>query len=537
MKRQRHILTLLAAIAGILLHAGVNKTIEKPDYSMSSLKFNIEEIALSDTATRVKTFIVNRRGYWVKADSADFIIKGEVSGREYPISGIEGLKFGEKTFIGDSGYISATFIFPPIAEADTVVSFIEKDGAWYARHVDLTGRKAPVHTHISGKVEGYLDIPVMGLIESCDDARVNKTILLPVRNGEFSYDLYTADTVAYEIFPIQDMLLNGAWRNVLLFSEGTPVTVEIEEGSKDNIRLIGGGALTVQSQANRDYLNAYINSSGVNQLADSLQKSRRLYSEEVYSLMDVNAGDAPDSAKQAARERLNELFSDNDIYSPEGKEYERRSKALGDSLEAIRLRRVRDNKSLNGLYEIYKAMKYVSGNLDNYLTAYAECYKDLYPGHPYTKALQMMLGDEAALPGYKVPDFTAPDLEGKEYTLSSLIEGKVALVDLWASWCGPCRRNSSSMIPVYRKWAPKGFTVVGVAREQADTEAMKQAIDRDGYPWLNLVELNDAGKIWQRYRAGNAGGKTVLVDADGKVIAVNPTPEEVEATLQKILGD
>ena len=184
---------------------------------------------------------------------------------------------------------------------------------------------------------------------------------------------------------------------------------------------------------------------------------------------------------------------------------------------------------------IYDAMKYKQPELDDYMPLFVKNYAEKFTGHPYAQSLSAFIGEEAALPGRKVPDFTAPDLEGKPHTLSQLIAGKIALVDLWASWCGPCRTHSIAMIPVYDKWKDRGFTVVAIARENGSTDDMKAAIARDGYPWLNLVELNDAGKIWEKYRAGNSGGKQVLVGADGKVIAIDPTPAEVEAILARSL--
>lgn len=72
-----------------------------------------------------------------------------------------------------------------------------------------------------------------------------------------------------------------------------------------------------------------------------------------------------------------------------------------------------------------------------------------------------------------------------------------------------------------------------MAREYDNADAMKTAIKRDGYPWLNLLELDDRLGIWKRYGIGNAGGGRFLVGRDGKILAVNPDAAQVEA----ILGD
>lgn len=144
---------------------------------------------------------------------------------------------------------------------------------------------------------------------------------------------------------------------------------------------------------------------------------------------------------------------------------------------------------------------------------------------------------EKAEVGKHYPDFTAPDLKGNMHTLSDLIDGKFAVIDLWASWCGPCRRHSMELIPVYEKWKDKGFTVVGIARENSSTEAMESSIKTDGYPWLNLVELNDAANIWNKYNAGNAGGKIVFVSPSGIVMAINPDAEQVDSLLNQLIGN
>ena len=66
--------------------------------------------------------------------------------------------------------------------------------------------------------------------------------------------------------------------------------------------------------------------------------------------------------------------------------------------------------------------------------------------------------------------------------------------------------------------------------------ALQEAITKDKYPWLQLVELNDQNQIWTRYMLGNAGGGVFLVDPNGIILSVNPTPQEVEAELVKRFG-
>ena len=80
-------------------------------------------------------------------------------------------------------------------------------------------------------------------------------------------------------------------------------------------------------------------------------------------------------------------------------------------------------------------------------------------------------------PGGRYVDFEVPDLGGSKVRLSDIIKGKIAVIDLWASWCMPCRAKAKMMIPIYEKYKDRGFEIVGVAREFKNTERMKQAIN------------------------------------------------------------
>lgn len=170
-----------------------------------------------------------------------------------------------------------------------------------------------------------------------------------------------------------------------------------------------------------------------------------------------------------------------------------------------------------------------------YIDLFNSVYAKKYPSHPYTaKMSNFILSYSSVKVGGSFIDFTAPDFSGDSVRLSEQIKGKVALIDLWASWCGPCRSSAKSMIPVYEEYKNKGFTVIGIARER-ELSAGINAAQKDGYPWLNLVELEDAGKIWEKYGLGNSGGGSFLVDQNGKILAIRPTAEEVKAKLDELL--
>ena len=161
-------------------------------------------------------------------------------------------------------------------------------------------------------------------------------------------------------------------------------------------------------------------------------------------------------------------------------------------------------------------------------------FSKLYPSHPYTQKIAEMLN---AIHNLKVGDhfldFSAPTVDGEVKKVSELIKGKVAVIDMWASWCGPCRYLSKSMIPVYEKYKDKGFTIVGVAAEFKTKEQFKAAVKKDKYPWTNLIELDKQNGIWNKYNIDGGGGNTYLVDSNGVILAIHPKAEELE----KILGD
>jgi len=138
-------------------------------------------------------------------------------------------------------------------------------------------------------------------------------------------------------------------------------------------------------------------------------------------------------------------------------------------------------------------------------------------------------------PGKMAPDFTEKRIDGKSISLSDL-KGKVVLLDFWASWCGPCRKENPNVVALYNKYNKDGFTVMSVSMDQ-DKAKWEAAINNDHLIWENHVsDLKGwacaAGKIYQV----TGIPFTVLIDKEGKIIQTNLRGEALEIELQRIFG-
>ena len=174
-------------------------------------------------------------------------------------------------------------------------------------------------------------------------------------------------------------------------------------------------------------------------------------------------------------------------------------------------------------------------DFDNHIAIYSEIRDALikkYPNDPYVKHLnERMKG--VLYPGMEAPEISMKDTEGNIRRLSDL-RGNVVMIDFWASWCGPCRRENPNVVKLYKKYHDKGFEIYSVSLDK-EKSAWLKAIKDDGLVWPNHVsDLNG----WT-----SSGGKTygimsvpstVLVDRDGKIIARNLRGSELERKLAEI---
>jgi peroxiredoxin len=136
--------------------------------------------------------------------------------------------------------------------------------------------------------------------------------------------------------------------------------------------------------------------------------------------------------------------------------------------------------------------------------------------------------------GAEAPEIEMETPEGEMMKLSDL-RGKYVLIDFWASWCGPCRRENPNVKKVYSKYKDKGFEILGVSLDRDKSRWIK-AIEADGLPWPHVSDLRQ----WKNEAAQTYGVSsipyTVLVDPEGKIVATRLRGASLEAKLAEVFG-
>jgi thiol-disulfide isomerase/thioredoxin len=179
---------------------------------------------------------------------------------------------------------------------------------------------------------------------------------------------------------------------------------------------------------------------------------------------------------------------------------------------------------------------YQQGNNTALFAKYGEMYLTYYGAQntDITAQLQSQIRQAKAFAiGGEAPNFTLLQPDGSELSLHSL-RGKVVLVDFWASWCGPCRKTNPEVVALYNKYKDKGFDILGVSLDR-QREPWLKAIEQDGLTWHHVSDL----KGWQSEAAKlysvQSIPQTLLLDANGKIIARNLKGDELEAKLKEVL--
>jgi len=379
------------------------------------------------------------------------------------------------------------------------------------------------------------DSKTLLLVKASDSHEANQQ-LIEIKDHQFEYTFDVKEDEAYNLI-FKEELDRGTWETFAFFPTAGTINFKFyPEGQSSKNEIVGG-------QLNKDYADLkheQANLFGPRQKTNgeqqrALQQEKRYYSHERDSLYNIIVTTRDHSkVDESVYVKIKELKARGDDYTPEGKRTIQASDSIQMDVSAWRYKYIGSHVNILSYYlmlrDVYgaKDRKYVADAIKNAYPKFAA----KYPKHSYTAIIGNELNALYKLKaGQPLVDFMAPDLAGKSYRLSDLAKGKITLVDMWGSWCGPCIAATRTMIPVYNEFKDKGFNVIGIAREFKTTSALAQTLKREKYAWLNLVDLDDKQGVWNKYGISNGSGMMILLDKDGKIIAIDPTAEAVRKAI------
>lgn len=236
------------------------------------------------------------------------------------------------------------------------------------------------------------------------------------------------------------------------------------------------------------------------------------------------------------------MLSQQKIYaeSKDAKTTEARKKEIDNEMNRL------DKESDDMIFKFYRenhdnvlpaalSSEYIYSFDYDHLTEYCDSTSGYYHHPLMGNAKRLLEGLAKRHEGLQFHELTMQDMEGKTVSLSQWVgKGQYVLVDFWASWCGPCRREMPTVVEAYKRYhASKGFNVVGVSFDN-NADKWRAAVKELGMEWPQMSDL----KGWQCAASKVYGVSSipsnVLVDPQGKIIASDLRGEALLFKLKRI---
>lgn len=228
-----------------------------------------------------------------------------------------------------------------------------------------------------------------------------------------------------------------------------------------------------------------------------------------------------------ARKEGNKKTLDSIYNTEQWKVFEVKEKAFFTKVEKTTLALIAKHKETWwGPFFMMTNFTYFTPDQKPLYDQFSETAKKSYYGQILDKDL-----NPKSLIGTSIANFTLKDKDGKSYAAKDITAGKkYILVDFWASWCGPCRKEIPNLKTAYSAYSEKGFEILSISIDK-DEKAWQKALGQENMQWHNLLDDDKVSKAFNV----KAIPATYLVDNNGVIISDNLRGAELEAKLKELM--
>ena len=318
----------------------------------------------------------------------------------------------------------------------------------------------------------------------CSEQPTNQYTITGNLQGIADSTILVLDPVSHEAEkPMAEfMVIDGKFTITDTISEPRAVWLKLKDGYEGSISLmLEPGQIKVDGSL-RD---ATVTGSALTEKYQSLLATRDAL-DEIY-IANKKRFEPIQEAVEEARKSKDQKKVKELMQSDEYQAMLKADKEFFDNVDETYDKLFMDNKdTFWGPLMMISLTSYFTDDMKKTYEALSQEAKDSYYGKKVKDELY-----PAGKEGTKVPDFTVTDNAGKSVTLAELCQGKkYILIDFWASWCNPCRKEIPNLKKIYKEYADKGFQIISISidKKKADWE---KALKEENLEWPNFLDNGD----------------------------------------------
>ena len=358
----------------------------------------------------------------------------------------------------------------------------------------------------------------------CSEQPTNQYTITGNLQGIADSTILVLDPVSHEAEKplVEFMIIDGKFTITDTISEPRAVWLKLKDGYEGSISLmLEPGQIKVDGSL-RD---ATVTGSALTEKYQSLLATRDAL-DEIY-IANKKRFEPIQEAVEEARKNKDQKKVKELLQSDEYQAMLKADKEFFDNVDATYDKLFMDNKdSFWGPLMMISLTSYFTDDMKKTYEALSQEAKDSYYGKKVKDELY-----PAGKEGTKVPEFTVTDNNGKSVTLAELCQGKkYILIDFWASWCNPCRKEIPNLKKLYKEYADKGFQIISISidKKKADWE---KALKEENLEWPNFLDNGDVAIAYKVKMIPTM----YLIDTNGVMVGEDLRGEALAEKLGQLL--